>query len=132
MNLSKHNLNEILYCFHLNKIKITYEEAVAKHLDNNNLNKKYKLLVVTTNYDCLENKQKINKNVLKYYIINYSCEDLLFCDLSVLDCGGYYIAVGLFCNNQNITNKLINRNSCSFNMNTIVTLNMFNDNNKKK
>lgn len=120
MDLSKHNLNELLYCFHLNKFKIIHNKGVVEDLNNNNLEKKYKLLVITTDYDYLENKQKINKNILKYYIVNYSVENLLFCDLSVLDCGGYYVAVGLFCNNQNITNKLINCNPFGFNMNTII------------
>ncbi|NBR15666.1 MAG: hypothetical protein EBU01_13980 [Crocinitomicaceae bacterium] len=91
----------------------------------------YELFIITMDYEYFDDPNK-NKNVMfnkcHYYVLEYN-DDAFYNELSVLDCGGYYIAICIFKNKQNITNEIIynkmhNKNQdnyyTKFQMNTIV------------
>jgi hypothetical protein len=94
----------------------------------------YELIIISIEDEYFDDPNKsFNKNEVLfgncyYYILNYNDEK--YCnELSVIDCGGYYIAVCIFKNKINITNEIIyNKNYCSngddyikkFHMNTLI------------
>ena len=89
----------------------------------------YELFIVSMPYDYFDNPE-MNSNVTYdkcfYYILKYSNEDFAN-ELSVIDCGGYYIAVCIFKNEKNITDEYIynkdkdgNNTFQKYHMNTII------------
>lgn len=80
-----------------------------------NLN--YKLIIVSIDYEYFDDPNKsfqthdVPYEKSYYYILEYNDESFLN-ELSVIDCGGYYLAVCIFLDNVNVTNNYIN------NMNT--------------
>jgi hypothetical protein len=77
-----------------------------------NLNFNYKLIVVSIDYEYFDDPDKsfrMNDVLYEksyYYILDYNDESFEN-ELSVLDCGGYFIAVCIFKNNVNVTNDYI-------------------------
>ena len=89
----------------------------------------YELILISMPYDYYDNP-KMNSNVTYdkcyYYILKYNNDDFAN-ELSVLDCGGYYIAVCIFKNKINITDEYIynkdkdgNNTFQKYHMNTII------------
>lgn len=72
----------------------------------------YELIIVSIDDEYFDdpNKNFISNDVLfeksYYYILEYT-DDSLGYELSVIDCGGYFIAVCIFKNKINITNEFI-------------------------
>lgn len=92
----------------------------------------YELIIVTIDYEYVDDPNK-NFDVCDvlfekchYYILKYN-DDSYDNELSVIDCGGYFIAVCIFKKKINITNELIykkeidgNNTFQKFHMNTII------------
>ena len=92
----------------------------------------YELIIVTIDYEYFDdpNKNFYNNDVIfekcYYYLLKYN-DDSYDNELSVIDCGGYFIAVCIFKNKINITNESIykkeidgNNTFQKFHMNTII------------
>ena len=130
-DLSISSYNEVIKFLENNIEKRVVKPCVPINFD---IEKKdiYELIIISIDNEYFDNPNKnfINNNVLfekcYYYILNYN--DISYeNELSVLDCGGYYIAVGIFKNKINITNKSIYNNSLDgnfsftkFHMNTCI------------
>ncbi len=132
-DLSIYSYNEVLTFLKKNLKKIEKKPCVDYEyilLPNTDL---YELIIISIEYEYFDDPNKsFNKNSVlfencHYYILNYNDENYLN-ELSVIDCGGYYIAVCIFKNKINITNEIIyNKNSYSdddyitkFHMNTLI------------
>lgn len=102
------------------------------HIDFKKENKDiYELILISIDYEYFENPKnfKVNDVLFEkcyYYILEYN-DDSYENELSVIDCGGYYIAVCIFKNKINITNNSIYKKELDgdttfqkFHMNTII------------
>ena len=118
-NIEKRNIKP---CVSIKNIKNTNTSS--------NCNSNYKLIVISIDDEYFDDPTKSfrTNDVLYeksyYYILDYNDESFEN-ELSVLDCGGYFIAVCIFKNNVNVTNdyiynKEIDKNNTfqKFHMNT--------------
>ncbi len=134
IDLSIHSYYDVLE-FVENNYKNIEKKPCIEHKNNilseGNL---YELIIISIGYEYFDDSNKsFKKNEVLfencyYYILNYNDEQY-YNELSVIDCGGYYIAVCIFKNKINITNEIIyNKNNCSngddyikkFHMNTLI------------
>lgn len=130
MNLANHSYYNIKQFLKLNLLKKIKQKPCVEHDFNNNKNNDiYELIIISNDeyFDCDETKGKtITYGDCYYYSVKFN-DETFYNELSVLDCGGYYIAICIFKNKLNITNEVIyNKNNdkdedfIKYHMNTFI------------
>jgi len=121
-NLSIHSYDDVKKFLEQNiKNNLDIKPCVDYEYNFSSNDDLYELIIVDTTDEYHDDPNK-NFNVCDvtfekcyYYILKYNDESF-FNELSVIDCGGYYIAICIFKNKINITNKIIhnkiNHNNC--------------------
>lgn len=132
-DLSIHSYDEVFQFLEKNYKKIEKNPCVNYEYNSLSNADLYELIIISIEYEYFDEPNKsFNKNDVLfencyYYVLNYN-DDNYYNELSVIDCGGYYIAVCIFKNKINITNEIIyNKNYSTdddyitkFHMNTLV------------
>ena len=130
-DLSIHSYDEVEKFLEQNILKREIKPCVPINFDPENKDL-YELIIVTIDDEYFDdpNKNFHNNDVLfeksYYYVLEYN-DDSYENELSVLDCGGYFIAVCIFKNKINITNESVYKKEIDgdntfqkFHMNTII------------
>jgi len=130
-DLSIHSYDEVEKFLEQNILKRERKPCVPINFDPENKDL-YELIIVTIDDEYFDdpNKNFHNNDVLfeksHYYVLEYN-DDSYENELSVLDCGGYFIAVCIFKNKINITNESVYKKEIDgdntfqkFHMNTII------------
>lgn len=130
-DLSTNSYDKVINFLEQNIKKREVKPCVPINFDPENKDL-YELIIVTIDYEYFDNPNK-NFDVCDvlfekcyYYILKYN-DDSYGNELSVIDCGGYFIAVCVFKNKINITNESIykkhidgNNTFQKFHMNTFI------------
>ena len=128
MDLSLFSYNEVHAFLQSNLSQIESKSCDDYEFDNNTNSDVYELITCGNNeyFERPDNNTTITYGDCYYYILKYN-DDSFYNQLSVLDCGGYYIAVCIFKNKINITNEIIfnkkddpKQRPFKFNMNTTI------------
>jgi hypothetical protein len=122
MDLSKTKYNNVIKYLHNNYINHSRIQSKLCHND-----KIYELIVLSHD-DYFEATEKRKTSELTYsdcyyYIQLFNNVNCIMNELSVLDCGGYYVAVCIFYDKINVTHKYVTNdknNFTKFQMNTIL------------
>jgi hypothetical protein len=111
-DLSIHSYDEVKNFLEENIRNVNMEPCVEYEHNFTSNDDLYELIIVNISYEYYDDPHK-NFNVCDvkfekcyYYILKYNDESF-FNELSVIDCGGYYIAICIFKNKINITNQMI-------------------------
>lgn len=110
-DLASHSYDEVILFLNRNIHKRNIKPCVPIQL-NSKSNDLYELIIVTIDYEYFDDPKKnfISNDVpfekAYYYVLEYNDESLGY-ELSIIDCGGYFIAVCVFKNKINITNEFI-------------------------
>jgi hypothetical protein len=129
MDLSNFSYDEVNTYLELNLLKIKKNPCVDSVFNNKDGDIYELIIIINDEFFEQEKKPTITYGNCYYYILKFN-DETYYNELSVLDCGGYYIAVCLFKNKINITNEVIynkqNNNNddddyfMKFHMNTFV------------
>lgn len=118
-DLSIHTYDEVIDFLEKNIKKINAQPCIEYKLlepiENNDL---YEIIIVSIDCEYFDNPEK-NFNICDvsfdkcyYYVLKYNDESY-FNELSVIDCGGYYVGICIFKNKINITNQVVhNKSKC--------------------
>ena len=130
-DLRSHTYKEVNNFLNTNITKRITEPCVPIKYDSKNKDL-YELFIVSIDYEYFDDPEKnfISNKVLYeksyYYILEYNDESFGN-ELSVIDCGGYFLAVCIFKNKINVTTEYIynkeqdgDKNFQKFHMNTII------------
>lgn len=127
MNLATNSYGDVVSYLKLNLLKEIKQKPCVEIVLNHHQKDLYELFIIGNNdyfnyphCDC-----SITYGECYYYVLKYT-DDSFYNELSVLDCGGYYIAICIFKNKLNITNEVLHNNQeedmMKFKMNTCVGL----------
>ena len=110
-DLSSHSYEEVQNFLNKNIKKRIIKPCVPIQFDSKN-KVIYELIIVSIDDEYFDDPNKnFNLNSILfeksyYYVLKYN-DDSLANELSVLDCGGYFIAICIFKNKINITNEYV-------------------------
>ena len=115
-DLSDYSYDVVLNFLEKNYKKIEKKSCVDYEYVSSPKMDLYELIIVSLDdkyFDDPNENDVLFKNC-HYYILNFN-DETYFNELSVIDCGGYYIAVCIFKNKINITNQIFYKNNSSNN-----------------
>ena len=108
MDLSENTYDDVILFLQKNLLCQVKRKPCVKNNYKEIINDdKYELIIVSNDeYFEPPFEKKIKYGDCYYYILYYNDEQF-YNELSVIDCGGYYIAMCIFKNKINITNEII-------------------------